>query len=82
MAKVQRNMADAFRTLSPTEVLITNLPTVGTPELASEHSVKEFLINTVHKDLQVKNVKFINALEATNLPRKTAYIKVDLGSKR
>ena len=75
-------MADAFRTLSATEVLITNLPTVGTLELASEHSVKEFLIKTVHKDLQVKNVKFINALEATNLPRKTAYIKVDLGSKR
>ena len=30
----------------------------------------------------MKNVKFINALEANNLPRKTAYIKADLGSKR
>ena len=32
--------------------------------------------------MQVKQVKFINALRVTNLPSKTAYIRVDLGSKR
>ena len=51
LAKVHRQTADSFRSLTPTEVLITNLPTVTTTELASEQAVKDFLIKQVHKDL-------------------------------
>ena len=62
LAKVHRQTTDSFRSLTPTEVLITNLPTVTTAELASEQAVKDFLIRQVHKDLQVKQVRFIDAL--------------------
>ena len=62
LAKVHRQTTDSFRSLTPTEVLITNLPTVTTSELASEQAVKDFLIKQVHKDLQVRQVKFIDAL--------------------
>jgi len=40
------------------------------------------LIQNVHKDLQVKNVQFINSLGTEEVRTRTAYIKVTAGSKR
>ena len=82
MAKATRAMNCSYRNLASNEVLITNLPTVKTRELKHEQAVREFLVESVHKDLQVKDVKFVNAISAQNFPLKTAYIKVALGSKR
>jgi len=36
----------------------------------------------VHQDLQVRDVQFLYSLETQNLPKRTSYIKVELGSKR
>ena len=75
-------MNEMFGKLAENELVLTNLPTVETSELQSEHSVKEFLVNKVHKDLQVKAVKFVDSLSTPNLRTRTAYIKVKVGSKR
>jgi len=82
MAKANRTMHDAYAKLGPNEVLITNLPKIQTQELASPHSVSEFLVKNVHKDLQVKEVKFIDSLSTPNLKSRPAYLKVVVGSKR
>lgn len=82
MAKASRALNDPYRSLSSTQLLITNLPITASNDLNSESSVKQFLLSTVHKDLQVKSVKFINALEINDMPRRTAFIKVEVGSKR
>ena len=50
--------------------------------MASELAVKDFLLQNVHKDLQVKRVEFIDALYTENMRERTAFIKVELGSKR
>ena len=59
MAKAERARNDAFGRLKENQVLITNLPSVETPELATEQTVREFLIAKVHKDLQVKDIEFV-----------------------
>lgn len=51
MAKAERARSDPYAKLTDNQVLITNLPTVETQELASEKSVSDFLIKNVHQDL-------------------------------
>lgn len=82
MAKINRAANDIYAKLAPDQVLLTNLPQVAVKELDSEASVSKFLIQNVHKDLQVKNVQFINSLGTEEVRTRTAYIKVTAGSKR
>ena len=44
--------------------------------------MRDFLVKNVHKDLQVKSVKFMESLGAGQLSSRTSYIKVEVGSKR
>jgi len=82
MAKMNRAQNDIYASLAPNEVLITNLPSVATKEFASKESIGNFLVKNVHKDLQVKDVKFIDALTTPNMKERTAFLRVALGSKR
>lgn len=82
MAKANRTMNDIYAQLAPNEVLITNLPSIQTPELASPQSVADFLIKNVHKDLQVKSVSYVDSISTPNLKSRTAYLRVEVGSKR
>ena len=82
MARIARAQTDIIGHLKPQEVILTNLPTVETKELASEQSVADFLVQNVHKDLQVRSVSFYQSLGTESLKERTAYIKVEVGSKR
>ena len=82
MARVARAESDMYGSLKPNELLLTNLPIVEAKELISEQSVADFLVENVHKDLQVNKVKFHYSLSTENLKQRTSYIKVEVGSKR
>ena len=82
MAKANRIQNEIFGKLAPNELILTNLPKVEVAELASPASIRDFLVKSVHKDLQVKDVQFIGSLTSVNLRPRTAYVKVELGSKR
>ena len=51
MAKEARARSDVYAKLGPNELILTNLPKVEVAELASESSVRDFLVKNVHKDL-------------------------------
>ena len=82
MARANRLRNDVYAKLAENEVLLTNLPTMNVKELDSEKNVKDFLLKNVHKDLQVKAVKFINSLGTPDVRSRTAFIKITTGSKR
>jgi len=82
MARRARSHHEVVGRLGDDEVLLTNLPCVMPKELQSEMSVQSFLQRNVHKDLQVKAVSFVDALHTENLKKRTAYIRVKVGSKR
>ena len=76
MAKLERARNDIYAKLGEDEILITNLPTELTASLESPAAIKDFLIKNVHKDLQVKDVEFVNALSIKDAEDKTAFIRV------
>ena len=82
MAKANRAQNDIYAKLGPCDLLITNLPTLNTPEFASEDAVATFLTKNVHRDLQVKSVKFVESVRVPNLKARTAFVQVSVGSKR
>lgn len=83
IAKQYRVQNDPYATLQDNQVLLTNLPTEGgVPELQSPLSVQKMLEDLVHKDLQVKEVKFVKSVSTPNLKEKVAFVRVTLGSTR
>jgi len=79
-----RSKAEIFGNLSPTQVLFTNLPTQieYMRPFGSRKSVYKYLLENVHKDLDVLDVNFVNALVDVEARKRVAYIIVNLGSKR
>jgi hypothetical protein len=63
---------------------MTNLPVdlrSKTP-LGTSEELKSYLVNRVHRDLNVTGVKYYHAITSPTAPDRVAYIVVDLVSKR
>ena len=82
MAKKIRTKNNIYAQLTENQVLLTNLPKHFNNEYSELKDIPSFLHNNVHRDLDVKNVEFIDSLGTANLPETTAYIKVTLGNRR
>ena len=80
-----RESADVYANLQDNQVLFTNLPVDLAKDaeiMSTRDKLRQFLIEKVHKDLQVKKISHIDAITAPDATPRTAFIKVTLGSKR
>lgn len=81
MVRENRQKADVFSNLNDNQIILTNLP-VPCPSMSKEADVKKFLLDKVHRDLDVSDIQLINAVQLGGEEERLAYIKVTLGSKR
>jgi len=64
-------------------MIFTNLPiNLSNTILASKATIVDHLVSNVHKDIDVKSVEYLPALDLPTQPSRMAYIKVAMGSKR
>ena len=79
--KESRIASDVFARMKDNQLVFTNLPR-DSAEFSSPAQVKELLLNQVHKDLDIGEIRFLPALTTSEQPARWAYVLVTLGSKR
>ena len=78
----QRKNADVYGKLKENECLLTNLPLELETWMQTPRRMREYLLEKVHKDLDVQDVKYVQSVTTSAQGTKYAYIVISLGSKR
>jgi hypothetical protein len=78
----QRLNSDVFSKLQANQCLLTNLPLELESWMSTPTKMREYLVQTVHKDLEVADIKYVKSVTTAAQGTKYAYIVISLGSKR